>query len=153
MIWKYALIALAVAGTSFAAGAKFGQWSADAHWNKVRLEDAQQTAAALAVAEARQVAVVGEREQCRAQVAKINEATAQQATKVTQLIVADQSQRQQATRRAEVREQQREARLAAAFTTLDELRRLIDAGAFEGCANERIGSDIVGMLNAALEAE
>ena len=153
MFWKYIAIAVAVSGTSFAAGGKFGQWAADGHWAKIRLEDARQTAAALALAEARQVAAIGEREQCRAQVAKFNEATAEQATRVTQIIVADQSKRQEATRRAEVREQQREARLAAAFSTLDELRGLIDAGAFEGCANERVGADIMGMLNAALAAE
>jgi len=44
MIWKYAIIALAVSGTSFASGAKFGQWGADNHWTRVRLQDAQQTA-------------------------------------------------------------------------------------------------------------
>lgn len=153
MFWKYAAIAIAVAGTSFAAGGKFGQWASDGHWAKVRAEDARQTAQVLAEATARLNAAIGEREQCRAEVAKVNEATAKQATKVTQLIVADQSQRKEATRRAEVREQQREARLAAAFSTLDELRRLIDEGAFQGCANERIGDDIVGMLNAALAAE
>lgn len=153
MFWKYIAIAIAVSGTSFAAGGKFGQWAADNHWQKIRLEDARQTAAALALAEARQVAAIGEREQCRAQVAKFNEATAEQATRVTQIIVADQSKRQEATRRAEIREQQREARLAAAFSTLDELRGLIDAGAFEGCASESVGADIVGMLNAALAAE
>ena len=152
MIWKYALIALAISGTSFAAGSKFGQWAADGHWAKVRLEDARQTAAAMGEAQARLTAAVGEREQCRAEVAKVNEATAKQATKVTQLIVADQAQRQQATRAAVVRQKQSDARLAAAFSTLDELRRLIDEGAFQGCANERIGTDIVGMLNAALEA-
>ena len=152
MSWKYVIIALAVSGTSFAAGSKFGQWAADAHWTKIRLDDARQTAAAIVTAQARLNAAITEREQCRAQVAKFNEATAEQATKVTQLIVADQAQRQQATRAAVVRQRQSEARLAAAFSTLDELRGLIDEGAFQGCANERIGADIVGMLNAALDA-
>jgi len=67
--------------------------------------------------------------------------------------VADQADRQKATRATAVRQQQSEARLLAAFSTLDELRRLINDGAFQGCANERIGADIVGMLNAALEAD
>jgi len=153
MIWKYAIIALAVSGTSFAAGAKFGQWGADNHWTRVRLQDAQQTAKALMEADARLKAAEAEREQCRAEVAKVNEATTRQATKVTQLIVADQAERQKATRATAVRQQQSEARLLAAFSTLDELRRLINDGAFQGCANERIGADIVGMLNAALEAD
>jgi hypothetical protein len=153
MLWKYITIALAVSGTSFAAGGKFGQWASDNHWTRVRFEDARQTAAAMQEATARLNAAIGEREQCRAQVAKFNEATAEQATRVTQLIVADQSKRQDATRRAEVRQKQSEARLAAAFSTLDELRGLIDAGAFQGCANERVGADIMGMLNDALGAE
>jgi len=153
MIWKYAIIALAVSGTSFAAGAKFGQWGADNHWTRVRLQDAQQTAKAFEAADARLKAAEAEREQCRAEVAKVNEATTRQATKVTQLIVADQAERQKATRATAVRQQQSEARLLAAFSTLDELRRLINDGAFQGCANERIGADIVGMLNAALEAD
>lgn len=152
MILKYAAIAVAVSGTSFAAGSKFGQWASDGHWARVRLEDARQTTAALMTAQARLDAAIGEREQCRAEIAKVNEATARQAGKVTQLIVADQAQRQKSTRASIVRQKQSEARLAAAFSTLDELRGLIDAGAFQGCANERIGADIVGMLNAALDA-
>lgn len=147
---KYLLIALAVSGTSFAAGAKAGQWIADGHHAKVRLEDARQTALALREADARKNAAYAERDQCRAEVAKVNEATARQAETVTRLIAADQAKRGQAEARAVIRERQSEQRLAAAFSTLDELRRLIDEGAFQGCAVERIGDDIVGMLNAAL---
>jgi hypothetical protein len=150
MQYKSLMIAVAIAGTAFAAGALAGQILSDGHWRKVRLEDARQTAVVLSEANARLTASIGEREQCRAEVSKINEATAKSAERMTQMIAADQAQRGQAEQRAIVRQRQSEARLVAAFSTLDELRRLIDEGAFHGCANERIGADIVGMLNDAL---
>lgn len=147
---KTVLIALAITGVAFASGAKFGQWAADGANAKVRLEDARQTAAALTFErDAAQVAI-NEREQCRAEITKFNEATTRQAERVTQVIVADQARRGVAEQRAIVRERQSQARLNAAFSTLDELRRQIDAGAFQGCANERVGAELVGMLNSAL---
>lgn len=92
-------------------------------------------------------------EKCEAEVSKVNEATTQQAVETVKLVKADQELRKQAEQRAVRREAETQRRLDAAFSTLDELRKQIDAGAFQGCANERIGTDLVGMLNAALEAE
>lgn len=92
-------------------------------------------------------------EKCQAEVGKVNEATAAQAVETVKLVKADQELRKQAEQRAVRREAETQRRLEAAFTTLDELRKQIDAGAFKGCANESVGSDLVGMLNAALAAE
>ena len=92
-------------------------------------------------------------EKCQAEVGKVNEATAAQAVETVKLVKADQELRKQAAQRAVRREAETQRRLEAAFSTLDELRKQIDAGAFQGCANERSGDDLVGMLNAALDAE
>jgi len=92
-------------------------------------------------------------EKCQAEVGKVNEATAAQAVETVKLVKVDQELRKQAEQRAIRREAETQRRLDAAFSTLDELRKQIDAGAFQGCANERIGTDLVGMLNAALAAE
>ena len=94
----------------------------------------------------------GELEQCRAEVTKFNETTAKNAAKTQQIIVADQSERKAAEKRATVREQESQRRLEAAFQTLDELRRLINEGAFQGCAAEHVGDDLVRMLNDAIAA-
>jgi len=90
---------------------------------------------------------------CQAEVTKVNQATTEQAVETVKLVKADQELRKQAEQRAVRREAETQRRLEAAFSTLDELRKQIDAGAFQGCANERIGADLVGMLNAALDAE
>ncbi|HAH11221.1 MAG TPA: hypothetical protein DCL54_03870 [Alphaproteobacteria bacterium] len=92
-------------------------------------------------------------EKCQGEVAKVNEATAAQAVETVKLVKADQELRKQAEQRAVRREAETQRRLDAAFSTLDELRKQIDAGAFKGCANEHVGADLVGMLNAALAAE
>lgn len=92
-------------------------------------------------------------EKCQAEVGKVNEATAAQAVETVKLVKADQELRKQAEQRAVRREAETQRRLDAAFSTLDELRKQIDAGAFKGCANESVGADLVGMLNAALDAE
>jgi site-specific recombinase len=92
-------------------------------------------------------------EKCEAEVTKVNEATTKQAVKTVELIETDQALRKQAEQRAIRREAATQKRLDAAFSTLDELRRQIDAGAFQGCANESVGAELVGMLNAALAAE
>lgn len=92
-------------------------------------------------------------EKCQAEVGKVNEATAAQAVETVKLVKADQELRKQAEQRAVRREAETQRRLDAAFSTLDELRKQIDAGAFKGCANEHVGADLVGMLNAALDAE
>lgn len=92
-------------------------------------------------------------EKCQAEVGKVNEATAAQAVETVKLVKADQELRKQAEQRAVRREADTQRRLEAAFSTLNELKEQIDAGAFQGCANERIGDDLVGMLNAALDAE
>lgn len=92
-------------------------------------------------------------EKCQAEVGKVNEATAAQAVETVKLVKVDQELRKQAEQRAIRREAETQRRLDAAFSTLDELRKQIDAGAFKGCANEHVGADLVGMLNAALAAE
>lgn len=92
-------------------------------------------------------------EKCEAEVTKVNEATTLQAVETVKLVKADQDLRKQAEQRAIRREAETQRRLDAAFSTLDELRRQIDAGAFQGCANESVGSELVWMLNAALAAE
>ena len=90
---------------------------------------------------------------CQAEVSKVNEATTEQARKTVEMVETDQQLRRQAEQRAVRRDADTRKRLDAAFSTLGELKGLIDAGAFKGCADERIGDDIVGMLNAALAAE
>lgn len=92
-------------------------------------------------------------QKCEAEVTKVNEATTKQAVETVKLVKADQELRKQAEQRAVRREAETQKRLDAAFKTLDELRRQIDAGAFQGCANEHVGADLVGMLNSALAAE
>jgi hypothetical protein len=92
-------------------------------------------------------------EKCQAEVGKVNEATAEQGKRTVELIETDQALRKQAEQRAIRREAESQKRLDAAFSTLSELKGMIDAGAFQGCANESVGSDLVGMLNAALDAE
>lgn len=90
---------------------------------------------------------------CEAEVTKVNEATTEQARKTVELVETDQALRRQAEQRAVRRDAETRKRLDAAFSTLTELRGMIDAGAFQGCASESVGSDLVGMLNAALAAE
>lgn len=92
-------------------------------------------------------------EKCQAEVGKVNEATAAQAVETVKLVKVDQELRKQAEQRAVRREAETQRRLDAAFSTLNELKEQIDAGAFKGCANEHVGADLVGMLNAALAAE
>jgi hypothetical protein len=128
-----------------AAGVWAGAQFSDAKWQKIRARDAQQVVEVITIKEV-------ETEKCRAQVAKVNEATTRAADRTVQLIVADQIKRDTAAQKAAIRQKQSDQRLEAAFTTLAEMRRLIDAGAFEGCANERVGADIMGMLNGALAA-
>ena len=90
---------------------------------------------------------------CQAEVTKVNEATTEQARKTVELVEVDQQLRRQAEQRAIRRDADTRKRLDAAFSTLTELKGMIDAGAFQGCANDLVGSDLVGMLNAALAAE
>lgn len=140
-------IAAPIVGAVFVFGA--GYWTGYGHGKDkgaaLALKTAELAAKEVVIREA-QV------EKCQAQVGKVNEATAEQAVKTVEMIKADQIARQQAERRAVAREKEYQKRQEAAFATLDELRRQIDAGAFQGCANERVGAELVGMLNSALGA-
>jgi hypothetical protein len=142
---KTLILGLAIGGVAFACGMFTGGKFADSKWQRIRLQDAAQTAEVITIKEV-------ETKQCQAEVGKVNEATTRAADRTVQLIVADQIKRDTAAQKAAIRQKQSDQRLEAAFTTLAEMRRLIDAGAFEGCANERVGADIMGMLNGALAA-
>jgi hypothetical protein len=147
MIASKILAGLGVAGTVFGLALGYGIGNAQGKRAGAELAIAATTIAAREV-----VVHEVQTEKCEAQVTKVNEATAEQAVKTVEMIRQDQVARQEAEKRAVVRERNYQRRQDAAFATLDELRRQIDAGAFQGCANERVGGDLVGMLNAALGA-
>lgn len=129
----------------FSAGCWVGGSMASSSWKSKALKQARISTKIIDAKD-------GELAQCRAEVAKFNETTAKNAAKTQQIIVADQTERKAAEKRATVREQESQRRLNAAFETLDEMRRLIDEGAFQGCAAEHVGDDLVRMLNGAIAA-
>jgi hypothetical protein len=148
MIGMKVMAGLGVAGTVF--GLALGYWTGNAQGKRAGAELAM---AATTIAAKEVVVKEVQFEKCEAQVAKTNTAVAEQATETVRVLKEDRAAREVAQREAVAREQRTQRRVDAAFATLDELRRSIDAGAFEGCANERIGADLVGMLNSALAAE
>lgn len=148
MIAAKVIAGLGVAGTLFglAAGYSLG----NAHGKRAGAELAM---AATTIAAKEVVVKEVQFEKCEAEVAKTNTAVAEQAVETVRVLKEDKAAREAAQREAVARDKRTQKRLDAAFATLDELRRQIDAGAFQGCANERIGADLVGMLNDALAAE
>jgi len=148
MIGMKLVAGLGVAGTLFglALGYSFGNASGKRAGAELAMNAATIAAKEVVVKEV-------QFEKCEAQVAKTNTAVAEQATETVRVLKEDRVAREVAQKEAQAREIRTQRRLDAAFSTLDELRRQIDAGAFQGCANERIGADLVGMLNSALTAE
>jgi hypothetical protein len=148
MIGGQLLIPIAIAGALAAFGT--GYWAGN---NAGERAGAKLALNAATIAAKEVVIKEVQVEKCEAEVTKVNEATTKQAVKTVELIETDQALRKQAEQRAIKREAERDKRLQAAFSTLDELKGMIDAGAFQGCANESVGAELVGMLNAALAAE
>lgn len=148
MIGLNILAPAAIVGVIFSFGA--GYWTGNAQGKRAGAELAM---AATTIAAKEVVVKEVQFEKCEAEVAKTNTAVAEQAVETVRVLKEDKAAREAAQREAVARDKRTQKRLDAAFATLDELRRQIDAGAFQGCANERIGADLVGMLNDALAAE
>ncbi len=148
MIATKVIAGLGVAGTLFGLAAGYTMGNANGKRAGAELAMAATTIAAKEV-----VVKEVQFEKCEAEVAKTNTAVAEQAVETVRVLKEDKAAREVAQREAIARDKRTQKRLDAAFATLDELRRQIDAGAFQGCANERIGADLVGMLNDALAAE
>lgn len=148
MIGLKLLAPVAIASTIFAFGS--GYWVGNSHGKRAGAELAL---AATTIAAKEVVVKEVQFEKCEAEVAKSNTAVAEQAAETVRVLKEDKVARDAAQREAAAREVRTQKRLDAAFATLDELRRQINAGAFQGCANERVGDDLIGMLNSALAAE
>jgi hypothetical protein len=148
MIGMKLLAGLGVAGTIF--GLASGYMLGNTHGKRAGAELA---IAATTIAAKEVVVKEAQTEQCQAEVAKTNTAVAEQAVETVRVLKEDKAAREAAQREAIARDKRTQKRMDAAFSTLDELRRQIDAGAFQGCANERVGAELLGMLNGALAAE
>lgn len=90
-------------------------------------------------------------EQCRGQVAKINEVTAENEARIAALLSEDQASRREAQRQARARSQENQQRSERLVGLLVKLREDIDATELNPCMGDSVDPAYVGLLNAAID--
>lgn len=129
----------------FGLGMVFGGQLASSHWKSRVIQQAENSSIVIAKKE-------GERDQCRAQIDKVNKALSEQKDELAKRNRQDQEARAQARREAAERDKKDREQAALVMAALEQLRDDITEGKFDACTGTVADTDYMRLLNEILAA-